>query len=282
MNTPRYSTCIALITVLVICIAHSDPGVAAQSQRAVSVAPASESLLSDDLLNRMIAVAREGRALEQTNRVGDEESDDGDVPGSAEAIGDRMDANPVVRAMLRRHGFTGRSYLLAMATLARAGGVARMAGTKWASSTPGNAAVDPRNVAFYNEHKAKIATLAALNISGYSREEDERMTNNIRSIDPDDFDDCILLGPAVLTVVPHATTGSADAPPAGRLKLSDATKQFVELFKSRRLKRDFSVLADEVHRHAYEPRLESAAFGAALADVTHWAETYCKGANEEP
>ena len=285
MRMSRHSTCIALITLLVIGIAHSGLGMAAQSPTGASAAPASSILLTEDLLNRMIAVAREAQTLDREDGADDEddddESDDDGASYSTEAMGDKMDANPVARALFRRHGLTGRSYMLATKTLARAGGVARMAGTKWASRIPGSAAVDPRNVTFYNEHKAQIFQLAALQNPDSSPEEDERLANSLRGIDPDDINDCTVMVVGAASLTPHLFGGPNPLPTASRLKLADATEDTVVHFNSPRLKKDFTILASEIRRHV-NVRETPGAFLTALDDVTDWGKTHCQGANSEP
>lgn len=237
-------------------------------------------LLSDDLLDRMIAVARERQALEKAHPGTDEDdSDDDDDTGvpTLASMANRMDADPDTRAMLARHGFTGKSYLLAMTTLAHAGAQVRMAGTKWASTMPGAASVDPRNIGFYKQHAAKISALNALNNPDYSPEEDARLAHDLRSIDPEDFDDCVLLIPATLPLTPLAEPGSIATTPASRIELARATGKVAEQFHSERLKKDFTIVADEVRRHAHEPRIESASLAAALEDTRTWATGRCKG-----
>ena len=238
-------------------------------------------LLTEGLLDRMIAVARESRAIDAGRpQDDDEDSDDDSGVPTIDSMAERMDADPAARAMLARHGFTGRSYLLAMTTLARAGAQARMAGTKWAAQMPGAAAVDPRNVSFYQQHKAKISTLMALNNPDYSPEEDAQMTRDLRSIEPEDFDDCVLLVPSTLSLAPFAVPGSKATSPASRIELARATGQLAERFHSERLKKDFTLIADEVRRHAHEPKLESASLAAALEDARAWCTAHCKGSGE--
>lgn len=246
-------------------------------------APTRPLLLTDDLLDRMIAVARESKAIDarQARHDADDSDDDDDTEApSIASMADRMDADPVARAMLARHGFTGRSYLLAMTTLAQAGAQARMAGTRWASKMPGATTVDPRNVAFYKQHTAKLATLAALNDPDYSPEEDARMTRELRSIEPGDLDDCVLLVPSVLSLTPYAVPGSAETSASSRIELAHATGQLAEHFHSERLKKDFTVMADEIVRHAHARRMESPSFDAALEDTRRWTADHCKGAEK--
>lgn len=118
-------------------------GQAAQAAPHPASSPVSEQhlLLTEDLLDRMIAFARDGRAIEQADPPGDDneddnqgdsvDSDDADdsdtAAPSADSIANRMDVDPATRALLERHGFTEQSYLLAMTTLARAGAQIRMA-----------------------------------------------------------------------------------------------------------------------------------------------------------
>jgi hypothetical protein len=41
--------------------------------------------------------------------------------------------------------------------------------------------------------------------------------------------------------------------------------------------KDFTIIADEVRRHAHEPRIESASLAAALDGTSAWAAGRCKG-----
>ncbi|WEN14288.1 hypothetical protein PY254_13715 [Rhodanobacter sp. AS-Z3] len=243
-----------------------------------STAPIKPLLLTEGLLDRMIAVARESKTIDALQpRDDDENHDDSDEVPSIASMGDQMDANPVARAMLARHGFTGQSYLLAMTTLARAGAQARMAGTQWASKMPDAAMVDPRNVAFYKTNTAKIHVLTALNNPDYSPEEDAQMTRELRSIDPADFGDCVLLVPTILSLTPHVVPGSSAVDPSSRIELARSTSPLATHFHSERLKKDFTVIAAEVRRHAHEPKLESAGFETSLGDARDWASSHCKG-----
>jgi hypothetical protein len=248
---------------------------------ASSPASTQHLLLSDDLLDRMMAVARERRAIEQAHPASDEEddSDDGDDTGvpTIASMASRMDADPATRALLARHGFTGQSYLLAMSTLAHAGAQARMAGTKWASKTPGAATVDPRNISFYKQHAAKISALNALNNPDYSPEEEARITRKLRNIDPEDMDDCVLLVPSVASLTPHAMPGSTEASPSSRIELANATAKLAEHFHSEQLKKDFTLMADEIRRHAHAKRMDSTPLNNALGRVNDWAADRCTG-----
>ncbi len=243
-----------------------------------STASTKPLLLTEDVLDRMIAVARESKAIEarQPRKDNEDSDDNNDVPSIA-SMGDKMDANPVARAMLARHGFTGQSYLLAMTTLAHAGAQARMAGSKWASKMPGAATVDPRNVAFYKQNSAKIHVLTAINNPDYSPEKDAQMTRELRNVDPEDFDDCVLLVPSILSLTPHMVPGSSATDPSSRIELARSTGKLAEHFHSERLKKDFTLIAAEVRRHAHEPKLESASFDAALGNARDWAAGHCKG-----
>lgn len=103
------------------------------------------------------------------------------------------------------------------------------------------------------------------------------MARELRSFDPDDFDDCILLAPSMMSLSPHMMGGSSAAAPSSGIQLAHSTAQLAEHFHSARLKKDFTAMADEIRRHAHEPRLESASFNAALTDASDWAGDRCKG-----
>lgn len=275
---------LTLLTIALLLIGGSY-GQAAQATPNPASSPASvpHLLLTEDLLDRMIAVAREGKANDQANPSDngneDDHDDDDDIDTAAPSVtsmANRMDANPATHALLARHGFTGQSYLLAMTTLARAGAQARMEGTRWASKMPGAGTIDPRNINFYKQHTAKISALAALNNPDYSPEEDARMVRELRHIDPQDFDDCVLLVPSMASLTPHAMPGSSAAAPSSRIELAHSTAGLAEHFHSERLKKDFTTMADEIRRHAHQPRMESASFNAALGDADAWATTRCK------
>lgn len=274
-----------MIALLMTVSGYGQSTYAAPSQPSSSTS-AHPLLLTDGLLDRMIAVARESRAVEQAkagedNNEDEDETDDDDttVPSIA-SIAAALDANPAMHAILVRHGFTGKSYLLATTTLAQAGGQARMAGTKWASKMQGADTVDPRNVSFYTQHKSQISALIALNNPDYSVQEDEQMTRDLRSLDPEDFDDCLILASSVLSVTPVFVPGSTATTPAQRIESANATSGLAEHFHSERLKKDFGTMADEIRRHAGLPRMESPIFNAAMDDATSWGQSHCKGSSK--
>lgn len=241
-------------------------------------APAAQGggiLLTSDLLARMTAATREMQAIGADGAVADDDDDDG-VSSLAQA-GARMDANPKLHAILAKHGLTGQRYIAVMTTLARAGAAAKLAGTKWASRVGGGAPVDPRNIAFYNAHKDEVDAFTRAMGMADSAGEDDRVTQEMRSIDPDDFSDCVTLVPGIMAITPLAVRGSSAAPPSSRVKLADATADLAPNFNNLGLRKDFTTMADEIRRHAYEPRLESAAFGTALNDARQWAAQHCKG-----
>jgi hypothetical protein len=275
--TARWTSTLLTIALLLV----GGYGKTAPAAPLASSAPAQHLLLSDDLLDRMMAVARERQAIEQAHPANDDEDDseDGDGTGvpTLASMAKRMDADPATRALLARHGFTGQSYLLALTTLAHAGAQARMGGTKWASKMPGAATVDPRNISFYRQHAAKISALNALNNPDYSPEEDARMTHQLRNIDPEDMDDCVLLAPSLVSLTPYMMPGSTEVSPSDRIKLAKSTGELAEHFHSEALKKDFTLMADEIRRHAYAKRMESAPFGDALGRVHDWAADHCKG-----
>jgi|GEM_PF-3451721 len=272
MRLPRVPAPVLLA--LLSTVIAAGPAVQAAPQ-ALSAAASPSLRLTDDLLDRMIAVAEETRTLHAQSPDDDSEADDG-VP-TLETMARRMDTNPALHALLARHGFTGQSYLQAMSTLALAGAQARMAGTAWAAKMPGAASVDPRNVDYYRQHPDKVKALAALTRPDGWSDEDERVAQQLRRIDPQDFDDCVRLVPAVLSLTPHATAGSSEAPPSSRIELARATAEIAGQFHSERLKKDFTTMADEVRRHASAKRLESPTFKAALDDANAWAHQRCQG-----
>lgn len=128
---------------------------------AADQAAVSQYELTDDFLERALAMARDVAA----QRVAQPRLDLGGVK-SLDDIAAKLDAEPGIRDLLTKYGFTAKDYLVGTTALGQSMRVARLEADPAQAGNLDRSKINAANVAFYRANQDKVALLMTLLNSG--------------------------------------------------------------------------------------------------------------------
>jgi hypothetical protein len=233
-------------------------GTAAASLDVADQATLAKHVLTEDELNRMIALTKDAKGRNHGPSV-----DMSDV-GSLEALAAKADKQPGAHALLAAHGFTAREYLVAVLTTARTVMAARMGG---GAGTP--------NVAFYRAHQAQMDRMMNL-MSGSDGETTAGNDEDLSGLNVKMLGECtkVTLGTAPLASLPPRNVLDSAAP--FHEALANTLAKFASKVGPQNLKDDFRDLSDEIRRQAAAPKfIPTPRFSRALDDLKSWLQNNC-------
>ena len=247
----RHIPAIAALCLVVFAFAFP----AAALSDADKAAIASHKLTLDEL-HRMEAIAQE---------LGPDQPDL-DLAGapSLDDMAAQINANPKLKALLEKHGMAPRDLLVATFSLVGAVMAEQMGG-----------GADNPNSAFYREHKAEIDAYMNQGDDDDSGDDGED-PDDLTAYDGEQMGECVKVGMAPVALMPLAVRGSIETTPQDRENVAKTLSDLSEKVKAENIRKDLTVMSDEVRRQAHNKRMvDTPQFTGALDDLKAWLETNC-------
>jgi hypothetical protein len=177
----------------------------------------------------------------------------------------QINSKPALKAILDKHGMPPREFLLSTFSLLGAVMADHMGG-----SSP--------NVDFYRQHRAEIdAYMDQGDDDGDSADNsDDEDLDDLASYDGEKMGECVKVGMVPVALLPLSMPGTVATTPTDRENVAKALAGFYEEVKAENIKKDITVMSDEIRRQAHNTRMvDTPQFTGALDDVKAWLETNC-------